>query len=333
MVGMKPSGTSPSDHQKTQVLYGVKNIIGFTLKRFSLIKEKSDTCLDRAGPSVLVTTKTIWDSCKLFKARGIKHRFITEITKDNLDYCIEIMKNVDELRHLDALRGNFSVSERDYQATAIVQESQPLSESMHTTVRAFVEQQQYVFETLWNKAIPAKQRIKEIEQGIKREFIDTIRAPNEIINTIQKVLISAIEELLLTFPTVNTFRRFENEGIFNLIKNQVTGSDKKVRILIDRGKSEDCDMIEQKFTQLTTKHPNFAIQYLSQANKIKVITVIADKELSLTIELKDDTKETITEAIGLATYSNSEATVLSYASIFETLWIQSELQQHEKDNR
>jgi hypothetical protein len=54
---MKPSGTSPSDHQKSQVLYGVENIIGFTLKRFSLIKEKSDTCLDKAGPSVLVTTK------------------------------------------------------------------------------------------------------------------------------------------------------------------------------------------------------------------------------------------------------------------------------------
>jgi hypothetical protein len=74
-------------------------------------------------------------------------------------------------------------------------------------------------------------------------------------------------------------------------------------------------------------------QYLSQANKIKVITVIADKELSLTIELKDDTQETTTEAIGSATYSNSEAIVLSYASIFETLWIQSELQQHKKDNR
>jgi hypothetical protein len=31
------------------------------------------------------------------------------------------------------------------------------------------------------------------------------------------------------------------------------------------------------------------------------------------------------EAIGLATYSNSKSTVLSYASIFENLWIQSEM--------
>ena len=109
---------------------------------------------------MVINTKTLWDSVKQFKERGIKQRFITEITEGNLDYCLEIMKYVDEFRHLDVIKGNFSVSERDYQATAIVQEAQPLFESMHTTVKSFVEQQQYVFETLWDKAIPAKQRIK-----------------------------------------------------------------------------------------------------------------------------------------------------------------------------
>jgi two-component system sensor histidine kinase VicK len=43
------------------------------------------------------------------------------------------------------------------------------------------------------------------------------------------------------------------------------------------------------------------------------------------VELKDDTKGTSYEAVGLATYSNSKPTVSSYASIFESLWIQSEL--------
>ncbi len=44
-----------------------------------------------------------------------------------------------------------------------------------------------------------------------------------------------------------------------------------------------------------------------------------DDELSLVIELKDDTKQNSNEAIGLTTYSSSESTVLSYASIFEKL--------------
>jgi hypothetical protein len=41
------------------------------------------------------------------------------------------------------------------------------------------------------------------------------------------------------------------------------------------------------------------------------------------IELKDDAKQNSNEAVGFATYSNSESTVLSYASIFKTLWIQN----------
>ena len=54
----------------------------------------------------------------------------------------------------------------------------------------------------------------------------------------------------------------------------------------------------------------------------KVTTFLADNELSLVIELKDDNIDTGNEeAIGLATYSNSESTVLSNASIFETLWL------------
>ncbi len=62
------------------------------------------------------------------------------------------------------------------------------------------------------------------------------------------------------------------------------------------------------------------------------MTVIVDKEPCLTAEIKDDDNEydSTVEVLGLATYSNSESTVLSYASIFETLWIQAELRGKQK---
>lgn len=50
----------------------------------------------------------------------------------------------------------------------------------------------------------------------------------------------------------------------------------------------------------------------------KLTTIVADRELSLVIEEKDNE-----DAIGFATYSNSESTVMSYASIFENLCAQS----------
>jgi hypothetical protein len=46
--------------------------------------------------------------------------------------------------------------------------------------------------------------------------------------------------------------------------------------------------------------------------------------------MKDSMATTFDEAIGLATYSNSESTVSSYLSIFETLWVQSELYEQKR---
>ena len=63
------------------------------------------------------------------------------------------------------------------------------------------------------------------------------------------------------------------------------------------------------------------------------MTVVVDEELCLTAEVKDteDDFDSTVEVLGLATYSNSESTVLSYASIFETLWIQAELKDKTKE--
>ena len=38
----------------------------------------------------------------------------------------------------------------------------------------FLISSRYVFETLWNKAIPAEQRLREIEEGIEAEVFETI---------------------------------------------------------------------------------------------------------------------------------------------------------------
>ena len=91
-----------------------------------------------------------------------------------------------------------------------------------------------------------------------------------------------------------------------------------VRILV---KNED-NIIENDIVYLI-KHLNVKVQYLNKSIKTKVTTLLADNELSLVIEQKDDIHDTNKEEeeAGLATYSNSESTVLSNASIFETLWL------------
>jgi len=53
----------------------------------------------------------------------------------------------------------------------------------------------------------------------------------------------------------------------------------------------------------------------------------------LSVEVEDDDEDygSSFEVLGLATYSNSESTVSLYASIFEILWIQAELNNKKKN--
>ena len=48
-----------------------------------------------------------------------------------------------------------------------------------------VQQQQYVFEILWNKAIPAEQKIREIEEGVIPVRTRLLENRDEIINEIR----------------------------------------------------------------------------------------------------------------------------------------------------
>ena len=86
---------------------------------------------------------------------------------------------------------------------------------------------------LWRKAIPAKQRIKEIEEGLKREFVETLQDPEEIENIISKVIISAIEEIDIVISTPDTFKRYEREGIIQLLIRKADEGI-KVRILLSQ---------------------------------------------------------------------------------------------------
>jgi two-component system, OmpR family, sensor histidine kinase VicK len=87
--------------EKTEVLYDPDDIVKRVVEQCNTIKYTMDVCIDANGPSMLVipnhpVTQSIMD----MKNRGVRSRFISEITKDNLSYCEELAK-IGEIRHLD----------------------------------------------------------------------------------------------------------------------------------------------------------------------------------------------------------------------------------------
>jgi len=56
-----------------------------------------------------------------------------------------------------------------------------------------------------------------------------------------------------------------------------------------------------------------------------------DRKSLLVVELRDDSKEITFEAMGFSTHSTRRPTVISYASIFDSLWRQAGLYQDSKN--
>ena len=74
------------------------------------------------------------------------------------------------------------------------------------------------------------------------------------------------------------------------------------------------------------------IRYIEKMSHTKATILVVDGKESLVMELKDDTKDTFIDAIGLSTHSTSKASVLSYVAIFENLWKLSELYHEIKES-
>ncbi|MGH9985797.1 MAG: hypothetical protein ACRD8W_17780, partial [Nitrososphaeraceae archaeon] len=196
-------------------------------------------------------------------------------------------------------------------------------------VKALVEQQQYMFDALWKKAIPAKQRIREIEEGVKREFIDTIRDPTEIQNLVFNLLRSSRDEILIIFSSSNAFHRLNNEGLLEILREMSLIYHVKTRILVEM--DNPIKELMEKLQEEEKQNVQINIRHIYKSLQIKITTLIIDTDFSLTIEMEDEVNVSLfRETVGLSSYSNSESTVSSYTSIFESLWIQSELEEQKR---
>jgi len=468
----------------TKLIHGTDDVINAEVAFFYKTRHKIDTYMNYTRPPLAIGLEPIKKAFVDARNRGIHMRYITEINSDNLAYCRELMQIVQDLRHLDGIKGNFMVSEGEYIAPLILFEHGKIApQAFYSSTKQILEHQQYIFENLWEKAIPAEERIREIVEGrsvhhetkvlrnqdqITNKIKDLLENSNELLvctgpdglqlgydrflslgneilarfkkgehrgikiittriqdriklvkdlldlgiqirdinNTppmnfsltdkeviatikieggekLQSILVSnehayvshfhsifgdlwksgidakikiarieegadfgyieviesssragelylelvrsAQKEIMIIFPTTNAFLRQYRMGAIDLAKEAVLQRNVKVRVLMP--KHESTEELVQNITKVSKSNlSNFVIGYIEQAILDSHATIlIIDKKLSLLMEIRDDSKSTFAEAIGLSTYSNSKAGVLSYLSLVENLWLQSEL--------
>jgi len=269
-----PLNETDSSLEKTEVLYGNDNIQRRVLEAFSRIKEELDG-VDHDEVAMKVKYDAIWNFHLQLKRKGVRLRVVTEVTPDNISYVKKIMEH-SEVRHLTGVRSNFGIVDRkECLLHSISHEDEPLSHAIITNSKALVEAQQYLFETLWNKAVPAEEMIREIEEGMKPPFIETLRDPHEIQKLSHDLVNSAKEELFLLFSTANSFRHQEGTEFIQRLGDVASQKDIKIRIRthID---NETRGILDE----LVKSHTNVDVRPLPQTLQTRLTTLIADRKYS-----------------------------------------------------
>ena len=473
----------------TRIAYG-EETIQITEKFAINCKRELNICIDKNGPSVIINVPEITKLYVIFKNNSVKVRIVTEITSDNIRYCKQIVEKYGvEIRHLSGIKGNLAISDdREYLASAVLKESKPLTEIIHSNVKEIIEQNQMIFETFWNNAIPVEQRIREIEEGLlpiqtflinnndealayaqdfindadtgfsnstsmgyfklldqnqnllqaylnhlskykegkvkrgvrwvtfienKKEDIELIKkflnigirikhvrnlpplyfsvSRKQYVTTVEdikdgemfqkiihsteplyilhyqtvfeelwdvgidaqerirqietgvtlqttKIIENAVitkryfidvvrnakDEILILFPSLNAVKREVIMGIIDLLKKK-SAENIKIKILSPVNESVQEILFPKDVEGKYNAIENIISREIRKQENLISTIVIVDSKYALATELKDDSKELFEDAIGVSTYSTSKPTVLSYISIFESLWDQTEM--------
>jgi two-component system, OmpR family, sensor histidine kinase VicK len=233
-----------------------------------------------------------------------------------------------EVFHSDRIKGNFLIVDGIKYLCCVMGEGdfegkQNVQQLLYTELNPLVDTQQYLFDNICSHSVPAKEKIREIGRGINGDFIEIIQTPSEIQKIATELMDSATYEILLLFPTTNSFYRAEYSGMLNSVW-EASQRGVLVKMLI-QGTEENDKLREIVQKVIRQGNPPVSLQYIAKPLETKISTLVIDQAVSLAIEIKDDTKITFEESTGIAIYSNSESKISSSLTIFETLWIQSEI--------
>jgi two-component system, OmpR family, sensor histidine kinase VicK len=268
--------------------------------------------------------KEILDLHRSGKHAGI--RWVTKIESIEDSRLLEVIKTFMQLgmqiRHVTTIPPmSFGLSEKEIGVTVENMRGGSLNASaIFSSEPAIVEQFAAIFEELWNRGINAKERIEEIESQTKT-FIDIIENPAEIQKRYHDLVASATQQILLFLPTTTAYTREEKIGIFESLEKAVARG-ANIRILLPTDKE-----IEEKIEQKIKLKKGIEIRKMktSITTEARSKILIVDNRTYLMVELKDNSKETFVEAVGSAIISNGKSTVLSYVTMFDSLWRQAEL--------
>lgn len=291
----------------------LKNITNTILQFISESKSEVDICGNYLSLSMMTTQQEIFNKAlKDAKNRGVKLRYIIEITNENIGLCKKMMELV-ELRHLDGFKGNFILNESKYLSIIVTatQEQEEVPQIAHTDIKQILEQQQYIFDTLWNKSISAKEGIRKIEDGVRNFDAIPIRDIKHIESLFSSLIQQAKSEILIAVRSITYLECLAEIGLIDSIK-QAKSKGVNTMILC----SEDKNEVVTPSHVIDSAIKRFA--QIKSTSGIQGTILLIDNSNLLTISEDDDMN-------AIAVCSDNKSLVKNIGSVLDSLWNEREM--------
>jgi signal transduction histidine kinase len=273
----------------------------------SNVQKEALVCADANSAAFSMGVASIKKGYNDFKRRGVRIRFVTEITSQNLEYVKELV-NYAEVRHMDTVKGNMAVSETEYIATATLEGAKPITQTIYSNAKPILDQQRYFFENLWIKAIRADQRIREIEEGIEPHITKIIESPEDIISRARHVIETSNHlSVCSDLGGLKMIETIASDSIKKTLEKSQNGEHKGVRWIGTINK-EDVDLV-QRFLALGMEIKHIIYTPLNFS--------VTDKEFNFTVSNMTDGSSAPNVLI-----SNELSYIKQFNSLFEKLWSQ-----------
>jgi two-component system, OmpR family, sensor histidine kinase VicK len=86
------TSSSGTNTERTEVVEGEQNIVNTVLQFVSNSKIRIDACIDHSRPSLAIEIEQLKKAFLDAKGRGVRLRYVTEVTHDNVSYCKGLLK-------------------------------------------------------------------------------------------------------------------------------------------------------------------------------------------------------------------------------------------------
>ena len=241
-------------------------------------------------------------------SKGIEVYLVTEIMPENLAFCKELMLNRGvQVRHLNGVSLSFAVWDEKHVAESIELPSvvSPYGYIFYSNLESDVRRNQYLFEYLWKRAMPADARIRELEASpdltkatVVSGYDDLLKVRMKMVREARTSIDICANSQILSKVVIPSFVQDHRDAINRGIRN---------RYLFDITSWEDVDCAKILM--------NIGIDVRHLKNSVALFGV-SEKACIWMATVKDVGKNEETRGM----YSTQPDCVEQYRSIFEVLW-------------